>query len=72
MDRIDKLRISGYIHTQILSSKTWIINHTLNKYPSVTIVDTSGNIVIGDVKYISNFQLEVNFNAQFSGVAYLS
>jgi hypothetical protein len=63
---------SNYTHEQMLSSAHWIINHTLNRYPSVTIVDTGGNIVMGDVVYISMSRVEITFTSQFSGKAYLT
>jgi hypothetical protein len=68
----DKLRLSGYIHDQIASSKRWAVTHTLKKYPSVTVVDSGDNLVIGDVEYLSDSQLIITFSAQFSGKAYLN
>ena len=50
-DLINSLKNETYTHEQILSSK-WEIEHKLDRYPSVTIVDTGGNVVMGDVKYI--------------------
>lgn len=69
---IDKLKLSGYIHDQIMSSKIWIVNHTLNKFPSVSVVDSGGNLVMGDVTYINTSQLKISFNYEFSGKAYLN
>ena len=68
----DKLKLSGYIHDQIMSSTVWIINHTLDKFPSVSVVDTGGNLVMGDVEYITTSQLKISFNHEFSGKAYLN
>jgi hypothetical protein len=61
-----------YSFDQLTPSDNWTITHGLNKFPSVTIVDSSGNIVIGDVRYISYNELEVSFSAGFSGKAYLN
>lgn len=69
---IDKLKLSGYIHDQIPSSKIWIVNHPLNKFPSVSIVDSGKNLVIGDIKYIDASNLEISFTCEFSGKAYLN
>ncbi len=73
-DLKDGIEISSksFIHTQQVASDTWEINHSLNKYPSVTIVDTSGNLVVGSVHYISISKIVVKFSAPFSGVAYLN
>lgn len=62
----------AYIHNQGPSSNQWAITHNLGKYPSVTIVDTSQNEVIGEVEYISNNEIRVAFSAPFSGKAYLN
>lgn len=50
----------------------WTINHSLNKNPSITVVDSSGATVIGDYKYNSLSQVVLMFSAAFSGVAYLN
>ena len=73
-DLKNRLEISGsnHVHTQQVASDIWEINHSLNKYPSVTIVDTSGNLVVGSVHYISTSKIVVKFSAPFAGVAYLN
>ncbi len=57
---------------QVSASSTWTITHDLERFPSVTVVDSSGNLVIGDVDYISNLELIITFSAPFSGTAYLN
>lgn len=61
-----------YTHDQGLPSTVWNIVHNLDKSPSVTIVDTSGEIVDGKVAYVSSNEINVEFNAAFSGQAYLN
>lgn len=61
-----------YVFTQSISSKTWEIEHNLNRFPSVTVVDSGGNVVIGDVTYNNENKLTVRFSAGFSGKAYLN
>ena len=61
-----------YIHNQIKSSNVWTIQHNLNKYPSVIIVDSSDNVVIGDISFIDKNSIIVSFMAEFSGKAYLN
>ena len=61
-----------YTHNQITPTNTWIITHNLSKYPSVTVVDSGGTVVLGDVKYINENQIEINFTSGFSGKAYLN
>lgn len=61
-----------YVHKQVIASNTWEITHNLYKYPSVSVVDTGGNVVIGDVEYTSLNTLVIKFTAPFSGTAYLN
>ena len=61
-----------YIHRQVIASNAWEITHNLYKYPSVSVVDTGGNVVIGDVEYTSLNTLVIKFTAPFSGMAYLN
>ena len=58
--------------TQAVASKRWEIKHDLGKYPSVTIVDTGDNVVVGQVDYVDENNLICTFNAAFSGKAYLN
>lgn len=62
----------NYKHTQIQASKTWNIKHDLKKIPSVTIIDSGGNEVIGDVKHLSENELTISFSYEFSGSAILN
>lgn len=50
----------------------WEITHDLDKYPSVTVVDSAGSVVMGDITYTSKSALKVTFSAAFSGKAYLN
>ncbi len=61
-----------YTHTQSSASATWTIVHNLNCKPSVTIVDSAGNVQIGEVLYDSDNQITLAFAAAFSGFAYLN
>lgn len=61
-----------YTHSQTSASSTWIITHNLACKPSVTIVDSGGNVQIGEVLYNSDNQVTVTFAAAFSGYAYLN
>lgn len=65
-------KTTTYIHYQTLPSNNWIINHNLTKYPSVTIVDSAGNVVVGEVKYIDNNTINISFAGVFAGTAYLN
>ncbi len=61
-----------YIHTQTGSSSLWTIQHNLNRYPSIEVVDSAGSLVLGSVRYIDTNQIEVSFVYPFSGRAFLN
>lgn len=60
------------VFSQPSASSSWVITHELGGHPSVTIVDSAGTQVIGEVKYDSETQITVTFTAAFSGFAYLT
>lgn len=62
----------SYTHNQLTSSATWTINHNLSKYPSVSIVDSAGSLVFGEVGYTDNNNITVTFGSAFGGNAYLN
>ena len=59
-------------YIQLSASNTWEIVHNLNKYVSVTIVDSGKNMVVGDIEYESPNKVIIRFQASFSGRAYLN
>lgn len=61
-----------FVYEQARPLDTWDITHDLNKHPSVTVVDSAGTVVIGEVQYINNERIIVTFNGAFSGTAYLN
>lgn len=62
----------NYVHTQLTSSDTWVITHNLNKYPSVTTFDSTGEEVIGDITYNNVNQVTISFAGAFKGRATLN
>lgn len=63
---------ASYVHNQSVSASTWTISHNLGFFPSVSVVDSGGNMVIGDVLYITENQVSISFSAAFGGKAYFS
>lgn len=61
-----------FVYNQPVASSVWVIDHPLNKRPSVTVVDSAGSVVVGDITYNSDLQLEIRFSGAFSGKAYLN
>ena len=62
----------NFVFTQSSPSSTWNITHNLGRRPSVTVVDSAGSVVIGEVTYTSDNALTIQFSAGFSGQAYLN
>lgn len=62
----------NFTYTQSLPSATWVIQHDLGKNPDVTVIDSSGAEVIGDVEYTSLNSLTLTFSGAFGGIAYLN
>ena len=61
-----------HVHNQASAASTWTISHTLGGRPSVTVVDSASTTVIGEVSYLSDSVVQVDFTAPFSGYAYLT
>ena len=72
LEKTKLIQVSTYTHNQIVPLSVWTITHNLKKYPSVTVVDSSGSVVVGDVKYLSENELQVSFSGAFAGKAYLN
>ena len=62
-------RDKHFRYVQNSPATTWVINHELEKEPSVTITDSAGTEVEGHVKHIDDKNLIITFSAGFSGVA---
>lgn len=58
-----------YSHDQSVAAATWNVQHSLGKRPSVTILDSSGNQVEGQIIYIDNNNVEIRFAFSMSGTA---
>jgi len=62
----------SYNHVQGVASSSWVINHNLGFYPNLTVQDSAGNIVEGEITYTTVDSITVTFSTAFSGEAYLS
>ena len=63
------------------STQTWTVAgqnreieivHQLDKYPSVTIVDSFGRVLVVEVDYLDSVTVKLTSSATFSGVAYFN
>ena len=62
----------AYHHTQNITSSNWVISHRLGFKPNVTVVDSAGTIVEGEITYTDSDTLTLHFTEAFTGKAYLS
>lgn len=46
------------------------ITHNLNKFPSVTVVDSGGSHIVGDVQHINENSFTITFTASFQAKVY--
>lgn len=63
---------ANYVHDQAIPESIWTINHPLNKKVSVTVTDTAGTVIEGEVIIDNGSQIMITFNAPFSGIAVLN
>lgn len=63
---------SSYTHHQNSPASIWNVVHNLNRFPSITVVDSTERIVEGDEQYIDANNVTLNFSAPFAGLAYLN
>ena len=61
-----------YVQDFSVAASTWVINHNLGKYPSVSTVDSAGSIINGAITYNSANKITVVFTSATSGKAYLN
>ena len=61
-----------FIFVQGVPATVWNIPHNLGKFPSVSIINNNNIVINGEVTYIDNNNVQLNFSAGFSGSAYLN
>ncbi len=61
-----------FVFTQAVPATSWTVQHNLEKFPSITVVDSGQTVVVGDYTYVDNNNVTLNFSAQFAGKAYLN
>lgn len=59
-----------YRHSQVVASAQWNFVHDLNYPPSITVVDSAGTEFYGDITYIDDFTIQIDFAFPFAGYAY--
>jgi hypothetical protein len=62
----------NYVHDQPVASITWTVQHNLDKFPSCTMVLSTGQQGYGDVTFIDENNLTITFAGAESGKAYIN
>jgi hypothetical protein len=63
---------ANFVFSQGVAAAQWVVTHNLGKKCSVTVVDSAGTIIIGQVTYNSDNQCTIDFEAAFSGKAFFN
>lgn len=61
-----------FVFEQGIASDTWIINHNLNKHPSITLAYTNGEEFEAHKEYTSDNQVIISLDSAATGFAYLN
>jgi hypothetical protein len=61
-----------YKWDQAAPASIWHVNHGLAKFPAVTVVDSAGHEVRGEVAYVDINHVDLIFSAAFAGIAYFN
>ena len=64
--------VPTFVFTQGVPATTWNIQHNLGKFPSVSVINNNNVVINGEVIYIDNNNVQLNFSAGFTGKAYLN
>ena len=58
-----------YHHIQAVPSPVWVINHGLNKRPSIMLLDSAGTVIEADLQHTSTNSAVATFSSAFAGEA---
>jgi hypothetical protein len=63
---------ASFTWNQSSASTVWTVVHNMGAFPSITVVDSGGNVVLGTATYLNNNVIQINFKYSFAGKAYLN
>ena len=61
--------LEEYVHVQSVPASVWVVEHNMEGYPSVTVIDSGNSQVEGDVIFNSENQVTLQFTSAFAGTA---
>ena len=62
----------NFVYTQSVPSTLWTITHNLEKFPSVSVVNINNITMYGNVIYLNENELQIEFSAGDSVKAYMN
>lgn len=71
-NKVTTITSKTFVFEQGIPSTQWVINHNLNKRPSVHLVDSTGREFEAVKSYTSNNQVVISLEAATTGFAYLN
>lgn len=70
VEELDLKTDKNFVFKQNVPASTWTVVHNLGKFPSITVVDSAGTVVVGEIVLQTTEQAVISFNAAFGGKAY--
>lgn len=67
-----KLEDFTYVWSPSSALATWLIPHNLNRFPSITVVDNTGELVLTNAEYLDANTVSIEFSVPLMGTAYLN
>jgi len=61
-----------FTFTQGSPATVWNVQHDLEKFPSVSVINNNNIVIYGQIDYINNKKLTITFSAALTGKAYLN
>lgn len=56
---------------QVVPATVWVIQHGLNSFPNVSVLDVNEDELFGEVNYVDDDNLTITFGTPTMGVAFL-
>lgn len=72
VDARTALQTTTYTYNQGVAANPWIINHNLNAFPTVWVIDPLNRAGWAEVEYVDANTLKVHFPGAQTGTAYLN
>jgi len=64
--------LTSFVFSQPTPAASWVINHNLSGFPSVTTTSLAGNVILGQVQYLNGSTVLIVFSTPVAGAAYLN